>query len=147
MEIVSFNKFMMDKLLKENIIRIKGIMGINEDFTDRLLSLFKLKPYKEFQRVVNTYMNLQRLRIEKKESQFIQGTDIFFYDENNKPVIKVLNGFNKQHELKRIMFVKHDFMQKIENLISQKGLVVNIMEWVKNKINEPNIEEWEYFTY
>lgn len=138
---------MMDKLLKENIIRIKGIMGINEDFTDRLLSLFKLKPYKEFQRVVNTYMNLQRLRIEKKESQFIQGTDIFFYDENNKPVIKVLNGFNKQHELKRIMFVKHDFMQKIENLISQKGLVVNIMEWVKNKINEPNIEEWEYFTY
>lgn len=125
----------------------KEEVDLNEGFTDYILKKLGKYPFHQYQKAVNNFLDIQNFKVKIWDTYDALGQRqvIIYKDNEHLPVIKIRKSLNKDNKWKKIALIDNELLRKMERYIPSKGLVSCVMEWVKNKTGEKNIDEFELF--
>lgn len=113
--------------------------SVREGFTDILLKKLRKYPFHEYQKPVDNFMNLQKLKINEEEG-ILKETHL--EKPSGEVVIKVKDSLEKKG---KVIYVSWKLMQELESYISAPGLVICVAKWVGKKLKLDDIKGWEIF--
>ena len=120
---------------------------VNEGFTDYILKKLGKYPFHEYQKAVNNFLDIQNFKVKIWDTydDLRQRQVMIYKDNEHLPVIKIRKSLNKDNKWKKVALIDNELLRKMERYIPSKGLVSCVLEWVKNKTGEKNIDEFELF--
>lgn len=133
------------KELIRDVVRSYSQQKLTENLFQSLMKKLRPKPFQEYQRVVDRFLDSQDFNIETKDDGFGKEETVFYIDSKEYPELIVKNGWNRDHEPKRMLYVKDKFLRKMELYIPQKGLMVCMVEWAKKKLEDKKIEDYQIY--
>ena len=113
--------------------------SVREGFTDILLKKLRKYPFHEYQKPVDNFMNLQKLKINEEEG-ILKETHL--EKPSGEVVIKVKDSLEKKG---KVIYVSWKLMQELESYISAPGLIICVARWVGKKLKLDDIKGWEIF--
>ena len=112
---------------------------VKEGFTDLLLKKLRKYPFKEYQKSVDKFMNLQKLKVKENQGAL---SEIHLEKPSGEVVIKVKDSIT---EGGKVIYISWRLMNELESYISSPGLVVCVSKWVEKNLNLDNVKKWEIF--
>lgn len=112
---------------------------VKEGFTDLLLKKLRKYPFKEYQKSVDKFMNLQKLKVKENQGAL---KEIHLEKPSGEVVIKVKNSIT---EGGNVIYISWRLMNELESYISSPGLVVCVSKWIEKNLKLDNVKKWEIF--
>ena len=112
---------------------------MKEGFTDLLLKKLRKYPFKEYQKSVDKFMNLQKLKVKENQGAL---KEIHLEKPSGEVVIKVKNSIT---EGGNVIYISWRLMNELESYIPSPGLVVCVSKWIEKNLKLDNVKKWEIF--
>lgn len=129
--------------IKDMFDSINDKSNLDEGLSDFIFKKLNIYPFKEWQKIVDGFLDSLDLKMETKINPYGK-EEIHFSDENEKPLIKVGLGWDKDHNpIENMATIETRLVRKMENYIPQKGLIICILHWLRKKTGDKSIEKYQ----
>lgn len=112
---------------------------VDEGITDFILKKLNKYPFREFQKSVDNFMNVQKLKVQENDGIF---KETYLEKPSGEVVVKVKDSYTSGGKK---IYVSWRLMQELESFIPSPGLVVCVAKWVEKKLKLDNVVGWEIF--
>lgn len=112
---------------------------VDEGITDYIFKKLNKYPFHEYQKVVDNFMNVKKLKAHH-DIGILEETHMI--DPSGEVVIKVKDSVSKGGN---VIYVSWRLMNELEGFIPSRGLVICVAKWVENKLKLDNVVGWEIF--
>ena len=119
--------------------KTKSRNSVKEGFTDLILKKLNKYPFHEYQKTVDNFMNLQKLKIQE-DNGILRETHLV--NPSGEVVIKVKDSLTKGGQ---VIYVSWRLMNELEGFIPARGLVICVAKWVEKTLKLDNVVGWEIF--